>query len=77
MTNKCLSIIFVYSVVLAIIFCVFTLVDQGQLDYAMLVKELDREMSHRINVFTDGTWFILDNVLGVCALGLRDSLEKT
>ena len=72
MTNKFLSIIFVYSLVLAILFGVFTLVDNGQLNHAVLVKDLDREMAHRINVFADGTWFMLANILGVCALGLRD-----
>ena len=77
MTNKFLSIVFVYSLVLAILFGVFTLVDYGQLNHAVLVEDLDREMAHRINVFADGTWFMLANILGVCALGLRDRPKNT
>ena len=77
LTNKFLSVVFIYSIVLAILFGIFTLVDNAQLNHAVNVKDLDREIAHRINVFADGTWFMLANILGVCAIGLRDRLKNT
>ena len=69
--DKLLAVIVVYAFVLSILFGVFTLVDYNQLNYAVSVHDLDREMAHRINVFADGTWFLLSNLMAVCALGFR------
>ena len=69
MRNKFLYIVFVYAIVLSVLFGMFTLVDTYHLNYAVKVENHDREMAHRINVFDDGTWFMLANILGVCSLG--------
>ncbi len=69
MRNKFIIVIFVYSLVLSGIFGCFTIVDQKQLDYAVKVEDVDKELRHRINVFADGTWFMLSNILGICCLG--------
>ena len=67
--NFMLSVIFVYAIVLSVIFGIFTLTDNYHLSHAVNVKDLDRELAHRINVLADGTWFMLANILGVCSLG--------
>ena len=71
MVNRLLGVVVVYALVLSCLFGFFTLVDYHQLNYSVSVQDLDREMAHRINVFADGTWFLLSNLMAVCALGFR------
>ena len=70
MKNKFFSLVFIYGLVLSVIFGISTIVDNGQLNHAVQVKDLDREMAHRINVFASGTWFMLANILSICSFGL-------
>ena len=71
MTDRLLGFLVVYAFVLSYFFGVFTLVDCNQLNHAVLIQDLDREMAHRINVLADGTWFLLSNLMAVCAWGFR------
>ena len=42
--------------------------DMPALEHAVMVKNHDAEMRHRINVFADGTWVLLGNLVTVAAL---------
>lgn len=42
--------------------------DMPALEHAVKVKNHDAEMRHRINVFADGTWVLLGNLVTVAAL---------
>jgi len=42
--------------------------DMPALEYAVKVQDVDAEMRHRINVFADGTWVLLGNLITVGAL---------
>ena len=76
MRNKFFSFVFIYGLVLSIIFGVSTIIDNGQLIHAVQVKDLDREMAHRINVVASATWFLLANILSVCSLSFIKRAEK-
>ena len=71
MTDRLLDVLVAYAFVLSCLFGICTLVDYNQLNHAVLIQDLDREMAHRINVFADGTWFLLSNLMAVCAWGFR------
>ena len=42
--------------------------DMPALEHAVMVKNHDAEMRHRINVFADGTWVLLGNLITVASL---------
>ena len=65
MVDRLLGVVVVYALVLSCLFGVFTLVDYHQLNHSVFVQDLDREMAHRINVFADGTWFLLSNLISI------------
>ena len=73
MVDRLLGVVVIYALVLSCLFGVFTLVDYHQLNHSVVVQDLNREMAHRINVFADGTWFLLSNLIVVCALGFRST----
>ncbi len=75
MRNKFFSFVFIYGLVLSVIFGIFTIVDNGQLNHAVQVHDLDREMAHRINVVASGTWFMLANILSVFSFGFIKRTE--
>ena len=48
--------------------------DMPALEYAVKVQDHKAEMRHRINVFADGTWILLGNIITVCSLaGMKRS----
>jgi len=42
--------------------------DLPALEYAVQVQDTNAELRHRINVFADGTWLLLGNLITVSAL---------
>ena len=51
--------------------------DMPALEYAVKVKDVDAEMRHRINVFADGTWVLLGNLITIGALtGMKRKEES-
>lgn len=73
MKNLIFSVFFVYGLGVSTISIYWGLAkDMPALEYALKVGNNDAEMRHRINVFADGTWVLLGNLITVAALsGLR------
>ena len=44
------------------------LLDMPALEYAVESKDQNAELRHRINVFADGTWLLLGNLITITAL---------
>ena len=73
MKNLILSVFVVYGLGVSTISIYWGLAkDMPALEYALSVGNNDAEMRHRINVFADGTWVLLGNLITVVALtGMR------
>ena len=73
MKNLILSVFVVYGLGVSTISIYWGLAkDMPALEYALKVGNNDAEMRHRINVFADGTWVLLGNLITVVALtGMR------
>ena len=42
--------------------------DMPALEYAVKVGDQNAELRHRINVFADGTWVLLGNIITVASI---------
>lgn len=52
--------------------------DMPALEHAVMIGNSDAEMRHRINVFADGTWVLLGNLITVASLtGIRKKGDRT
>lgn len=52
--------------------------DMPALEHAVKVNNQNAEMRHRINVFADGTWVLLGNLITVASLaGLRKKADQS
>lgn len=78
MRNILLSIFCVYGIGVSAISLYWGLMkDMPALEYAVKVNNQNAEMRHRINVFADGTWVLLGNLITISSLaGIRKNSDK-
>ena len=60
----------VYGVSLSVLFGVALIPDYAALIQAVEERQEQAELRHRINVFAEGTWFLLANLIAVGGLAL-------
>ena len=60
----------VYGVSLSLLFGVALIPDYAALIQAVEQRQEQAELRHRINVFAEGTWFLLANLIAVGGLAL-------
>jgi hypothetical protein len=60
----------VYGVSLSVLFGVALIPDYAALIQAVEKRQERAELRHRINVFAEGTWFLLANLIAVGGLAL-------
>ena len=60
----------VYGVSLSVMFGVVLIPDYAALIQAVEQRQEQAELRHRINVFAEGTWFLLANLIAVGGLAL-------
>jgi hypothetical protein len=60
----------VYGVSLSVVFGVALIPDYAALIQAVEQQQEQAELRHRINVFAEGTWFLLANLIAVGGLAL-------
>lgn len=60
----------VYGVSLSVLFGVALIPDYAALIQAVEQQQAQAELRHRINVFAEGTWFLLANLIAVGGLAL-------
>lgn len=52
--------------------------DMPALEYAVKVGDQNAELRHRINVFADGTWVLLGNIITVASIsGISKNRKET
>jgi len=51
--------------------------DMPALDHAVKTNEPRAEMRHRINVFADGVWFLLANLIVINSLAAMNQANKS
>ena len=69
MKNTILSIFCIYGLGVSGVSIYWGLAkDMPALEHAVQVKNNNAEMRHRINVFADGTWVLLGNLITVASL---------
>lgn len=78
MKNLILSIFCVYGIGVSAVSLYWGLAkDMPALEYAVKTKSRNAEMRHRINVFADGTWILLGNLITISALLGIDNKKKS
>ena len=60
----------VYGASLSVLFGVALIPDYAALINAVEQRQEQAELRHRINVFAEGTWFLLANLIAVSGLAL-------
>lgn len=60
----------VYGVSLSVMFGIALIPDYAALIQAVEQRQEQAELRHRINVFAEGTWFLLANLIAVGGLAL-------
>jgi len=60
----------VYGVCLSVLFGIALIPDYAALIQAVEQRQEQAELRHRINVFAEGTWFLLANLIAVGGLAL-------
>jgi hypothetical protein len=79
MRNILLSIFCIYGIGVSGVSLYWGLMkDMPALEHAVKVNNQNAEMRHRINVFADGTWVLLGNLITVASLaGLRKKADQS
>jgi hypothetical protein len=71
------SLVVLYGLGLSTLFFCGLVADMGALDAAFRNGSERAELRHRINVFADGTWFMLANLITIAgAYGTYSSVKK-
>ena len=71
------SLVFLYGLGLSGLFFTGLVADMGALDLAFRNGSERAELRHRINVFADGTWFMLANIITIAGVyGTYSSVKK-
>ncbi len=63
-------LLIVYGTSLSVMFGVALIPDYSALIHAVEKGNQQAEMRHRINVFAEGTWFLLANLIAVSGLAM-------
>jgi hypothetical protein len=63
-------LLIVYGASLSVMFGVALIPDYAALIHAVEQGNQQAEMRHRINVFAEGTWFLLANLIAVSGLAM-------
>ncbi len=69
-------LVIVYGIGLSSYFGWWALRDNAALEIAVKANAPQKEMRHRINVFAEGVWFLLSNVIVLQGVGLATSSGK-
>ena len=73
-----LALFSIYGVVVSSISLYWGLAkDMPALEHAVQVENKNAELRHRINVFADGTWLLLGNLITISALSSIRNASKT
>ena len=68
--------VIVYGIGLSSYFGWWALRDNAALEIAVKANAPQKEMRHRINVFAEGVWFLLSNMIVLQGVGLTTSSGK-
>jgi len=78
MKNILLSIFCLYGVSVSGVSLYWGLLkDMPALEHAVYMNNQNAEIRHRINVFADGTWVLLGNLITVCSIAGIQKNKKT
>ena len=66
----------IYGIGISSYFGWWALRDNAALEIAVKANAPQKEMRHRINVFAEGAWFLLSNMIGLQGVGLATSSGK-
>ena len=69
-------LVIVYGIGLSSYFGWWALRDNAALEVAVRANAPQKEMRHRINVFAEGVWFLLSNMIVLQGVGLATSSGK-
>ncbi len=69
MFNFILKSAFIYSILLSMVFLILALNDYNNLIYARNNGLMDDSLVHQLSFFTNGTWFLISNIILVCSAG--------
>ena len=69
-------LVIVYGIGLSSYFGWWALRDNAALEIAVKANAPQKEMRHRINVFAEGVWFLLSNLIVLQGVGLATSSGK-
>ena len=69
-------LVIVYGIGLSSYFGWWALRDNAALEIAVKANAPQKEMRHRINVFAEGVWFLLSNMIVLQGVGLATSSAK-
>jgi hypothetical protein len=69
---KCLipRLLIVYGATLSVMFAVALIPDYAALINAVEQRDQQAELRHRINVFAEGTWFLLANLIAISGIAM-------
>jgi hypothetical protein len=62
----------VYGASLLVMFGVALIPDYAALIHAVEQRDQEAELRHRINVFAEGTWFLLANLITISGIAMAD-----
>ena len=78
MKNILMSFFAAYGVIVSSICLYWGLAkDMPALEHAVHVENKNAELRHRINVFADGTWLLLGNLITISALSSIRKADKS
>jgi hypothetical protein len=77
MKNVLLSLFATYGIVVSTVSLHWGLAkDMPALEHAVKVNNTDAELRHRINVFADGTWLLLGNLITVVSVSSMEGKRQ-
>ena len=69
-------LLIVYGASLSVLFSVALIPDYAALINAVQQRNQQAELRHRINVFAEGTWFLLANLITIGGLALSGKAKQ-
>ena len=77
MKNVLLTIFAIYGICVSSVSLYWGLAkDMPALEHAVKVRHENAELRHRINVFADGTWLLLGNLITVISVSTMKQRQK-
>ena len=68
-------LLIVYGASLSVMFGVALVPDYAALINAVEQGKQQAEMRHRVNVFAEGTWFLLANLIAISGIAMNDQRQ--